>query len=297
MIRWKAVTIRLLFPPGWAVAAVSFAGYGGVIWALVHRWTGPPAYFAYLLSAYALTINIAALPRLRAALKNRVAPFKKHGRAAAALRKTALGRNCLDSPLFRARCSLYQGMVINFLYTVFRAVAGVWYGSAWFLSIAAYHFLLGALRAYLAFRYCHVPVEEGAFPYEVNSYKTVGWLLLLLNIPMSGMVVLMVKDNSGFQYPGLVIYLSALYTFYMAAVSVVNLIKSRRLNSPIFLAGKILHFVSAAMSILGLQTAMIARFGGGDSGFRQLMNTMTGAVVCGLALGAGVFMIAKAKTA
>lgn len=189
MKRWKARMVRLLFPPGWA---------------------------------------------------------------AAALRKTALGRQYLDSPLFRARFSLYQGMVINFLYTVFRAVAGVWYGSAWFLSIAAYHFLLGALRAYLAFRYRRVPAGEGAFPYEVRSYQTAGWLLLLLNIPMSGMVVLMVKENSGFQYPGLVIYLSALYTFYMAVMSAVNLVKIRRLKSPILLAGRILHFVSAAMSLLGL---------------------------------------------
>lgn len=296
MKRWKALAVRLLFPPGWIAAAVSLLGYGGVIWALAYRCTGPLAYFAYLMSAYALAVDIAALPGLRAFLKERAAHFKKHGRIPAALRKTALGRQYLDSPLFRARFSLYQGMVINFLYTVFRAVTGVWYGSAWFLSIAAYHLLLGALRAYLALRYRRIPAGEGAFPYEVNSYKTVGWLLLLLNIPMSGMVVLMVKENSGFQYPGVVIYLSALYTFYMAAMSAVSLVKIRRLKSPILLAGKILHFVSAAMSVLGLQTAMIARFGKGDGGFRQLMNTITGAGVCALAMGAGVYMIVKCKT-
>lgn len=297
MKRWKTVAVRLLSLPGWIVAAVSLLGYGWVIWVLAYRCTGPLAYFAYLLSAYALAMDIAALPGLRAFLKERAAHFKKHSRAAAALRKTALGRQYLDSPLFRARFSLYQGMSVNLLYTVFRAVTGVWYGSAWFLSIAAYHFLLGALRAYLAFRYRHVPGGEDAFPYEVNSYKTVGWLLLLLNIPMSGMVVLMVKENSGFQYPGVVIYLSALYTFYMAVMSAVSLVKIRRLKSPILLAGKILHFVSAAMSVLGLQTAMIARFGKGDGNFRQLMNTITGAGVCALAIGAGVFMIAKSKTA
>ena len=296
MKRWKALMVRLLSPPGWAAAAVSLAGYGGVIWALARRCTGPLAYFAYLMSAYALAVDIAALPGLRRSLKKRASHFKKHSRALALLRRTALGRRYLDSPLFRAWFSLYQGMAVNLLYTVFRAVAGVWYGSVWFLSIAAYHFLLGALRAYLAFRCRRVPAGEGAFPYEVNSYKTVGWLLLLLNIPMSGMVVLMVKENSGFQYPGVVIYLSALYTLYMAVMSAVSLVKIHRLKSPILLAGKILHFVSAAMSVLGLQTAMIARFAKGDGSFRRLMNTITGAGVCALAIGTGIFVIVKCKT-
>lgn len=296
MKRWKARIVSLLFPHGWVVAIVSVAGYGGLFWVFAQDCTGPLAYAAYLLSAYALVMDIAALPGLWASLKKRAAYFKRHSRLLAALRKTAIGRNYLDSHLFRARLSLYQGMAVNFLYTAFRAVTGVRYGSVWFLSIAVYHFLLGSFRAYLAIRYRRVPVGEAAFPYEVRSYKTVGWLLLLLNIPMSGMVALMVKEDSGFQYPGGVIYLSALYTFYMAAMSAVNLIKFRRLNSPILLAGKILHLVSTAMSVLGLQTAMIARFGEEDSGFRQIMNTITGVGVCTLAIGAGVFMIGKSKT-
>lgn len=49
------------------------------------------------------------------------------------------------------------------------------------------------------------------------------------------------------------------------------------------------------MSVLELQTAMIAKFGEEDSGFRQIMNTITGVGVCTLAIGAGVFMIGKSK--
>lgn len=293
MSRWKALVTGLLFPPGWAVAAVSIAGYAGLFWAFALGYTGPLAYIAYLLSAYALAIDLAALPGLGRFLRKTAAHFKKHSRILAALRGTAIGKRYLDSPLFRAKCSLYQGMAVNLLYTVFRAVTGVWYGSAWFLSIAAYHFLLGMLRAYLAFCYRRAPAGKSGFAYEARSYKITGWLLFLLNIPMSGMVALMVRENSGFVYPGLVIYLSALYTFYMAAMSAANLVKIRRLKSPILLAGRIVHFVSAAMSVLGLQTAMIARFGESGSGFRQLMNTITGAGVCALAIGAGVYMTAR----
>ena len=77
---------------------------------------------------------------------------------------------------------------------------------------------------------------------------------------VGGMIVLMVRTNSGFTYPGYIIYLSALYTFYTMITAVVNVVKFRKLGSPILSAAKILNFISAMMSILGLQTAMISRF-------------------------------------
>ena len=69
---------------------------------------------------------------------------------------------------------------------------------------------------------------------------------------MGGMILPTVRTNSGFSYPGSIIYLSALYTFYTLAVAVVNLVKFRRLGSPILSAAKVLNLISAMMSILGL---------------------------------------------
>ena len=130
--------------------------------------------------------------------------------------------------------------------------------------------------------------------YEWRCYQTTGWLQILLNIPMSGMVVLMVRTNSGFVYPGLVIYPLAMYTFYMTAQSVVNLHRFRKMGSPILLAGKAVSFISAAMSLLGLQTAMISQFGENSSGFRRQMNAVTGAGVCALVV-AAVYMILHSR--
>ena len=104
-------------------------------------------------------------------------------------------------------------------------------------------------------------------------------MLFILNIPMGGMIVLMVQTNSGFSYPGYLIYLSALYTLYMMALSVVNLVKFRKIGSPILSAAKVLNFVSAMMSVLSLQTAMIARFSSNGEGYRKMMNAITGGAV------------------
>ncbi len=104
-------------------------------------------------------------------------------------------------------------------------------------------------------------------------------MLFILNIPMGGMIILMVRTNPGFTYPGYLIYLSALYTFYIMTLSIVNLVKFRKMDSPILSAAKVLNFVSAMMSVLGLQTAMIARFSSEGEEFRIMMNAITGGAV------------------
>lgn len=62
-------------------------------------------------------------------------------------------------------------------------------------------------------------------------------------------------------------------------LSIVNLVKFRKMDSPILSAAKVLNFVSAMMSVLGLQTAMIARFSSEGEEFRKMMNAITGGAV------------------
>ena len=90
------------------------------------------------------------------------------------------------------------------------------------------------------------------------------------------------------------IYLSALYTFYTAILSVIHLVKFRKPDSPILSAGKVLNFVSAMMSVLGLQTAMISRFSSNGEEYRKFMNAVTGGFVYGLVILLAVGMLIHA---
>ena len=65
----------------------------------------------------------------------------------------------------------------------------------------------------------------------------------------------------------------------MMILSIINLIKFRKMGSPIISAAKVLNFVSALMSVLGLQTAMISRFSFEGEAYRKMMNTITGTAV------------------
>ena len=112
---------------------------------------------------------------------------------------------------------------------------------------------------------------------------------------MGGMILLMIKTNSGYTYPGYIIYVSALYTFYIGILSVVNLVKFRRLGSPILSAAKVLNFIAAMMSIRGLQTAMIAQFSGDAEQSRRMMNTMTGSAVYAIVIAIAICMLIRSK--
>ena len=108
---------------------------------------------------------------------------------------------------------------------------------------------------------------------------------------MGGMIFLVIQENSAYQYPGYIIYLSAMYTFYTIVLAIINLFKYRKLGSPILSAAKILNFVSAMMSVFGLQTAMIAHFSTEGETFRKLMNTITGSFVYGIVILIALYML------
>ena len=196
----------------------------------------------------------------------------------------------LNDLAFRGSVSIYQGVAVNVFYVVFRIVAGIRYASVWFISMAVYYLVLGCLRAYLIVCYRRRDPEL-----ERRCYHTTAWLLFLLNFPMGGMIVLMVRTNSAFSYPGSIIYLSALYTFYTMVTSVLNLVKFRKLGSPILSAAKVLNFIAAMMSILGLQTAMISRFSENGESYRKMMNAITGGFVYGIVILIAVIMLLHSR--
>lgn len=71
----------------------------------------------------------------------------------------------------------------------------------------------------------------------------------------------------------------------------VRVIKFRRHGSPVLSAAKVISLVSAMVSILSLETAMVTRFGDEDDFlFRRVMTGATGGGVCILVLGIAVFM-------
>jgi len=298
MKKAKIILRRLLFTPVWALFIIPPAAFAALIFIFVTDSTeSAAAYIIYCMSAYSLAVCLARFPAAVRAVRRFLSNAAEKSAIVRKLRSTAFGENYFGSLAYRARISTYTGMTVDFLYALFRIISGIGGGSVWFISMAAYHAVLGALRVHLIVccRKCEKYSERERRAYEFRCYGRTAKLLFLLNIPMGGMILLMIKTNSGYSYPGYVIYLSALYTFYMFTVSVINLARFRRLGSPILSAAKALNFIAALMSVLGLQTAMIARFSSDNEEFRKLMNTLTGGGVYLAVAAAAVYMTVRAR--
>lgn len=278
---------KLLHPSKWVLIFVPPLSFAALIFIFATQTTrSASAYMIYCMSAYSLTIWLAALPRLIKEMKTAIMTSRFMRKVSSS---KVTGRY-LNDLAFRGNISIYQGMAVNAFYVVFRIVAGIRYASVWFISMAVYYLVLGCFRAYLIVCYRRRDPEL-----EHRCYHTTAWLLFLLNVPMGGMIVLMVRTNSAFSYPGSIIYLSALYTFYTMVTSVLNLVKFRKLGSPILSAAKVLNFIAAMMSILGLQTAMISRFSENGESYRKMMNAITGGFVYGIVILIAVIMLLHSR--
>lgn len=244
------------------------------------------SYVAYTLSAYAMVITITSMADMIRLIRHGIEkhPFVKKALSIPMLEKF------LKEVEFRTETSLYQGFFINLLYVALKFGSGIYYRSVWFGSLAVYYLLLAVMRFSLLH---YVRSRKGDRVSQWKRYRFCGIVLLFMNQALAAIVVIVVKQNKGFEYAGFLIYAMALYAFYAVVTSVINVAKFRKYGSPVMSAAKVINLTAALVSMLSLETAMLAQFGGNDAMFRKIMTSATGAGVCVVVLGMAVFMIAK----
>lgn len=284
----KKMFRKVFFLPPVPTLLISAVSYGLVIYALAGEDVEPAlAYVSYLLSAYALIITITGI--------SGVVRLVRQGITEHPLVRKIQGIPLVDRYLredtFRAEAALYQGFLINLFYVGTKLFSGIVFKSVWFITVAVYYILLAVMRASLLH---YMRKAGGDKVSEWHRYRLCGIILLFMNFALSGMVVLVVHQNSGFEYPGVLIYIMAMYTFYAAITAVLNVIKFRRYGSPVLSAAKVINLTAAMVSMLSLETAMLTQFGAADDPvFRQVMTASTGAGISVIVLGMAVFMILR----
>ena len=279
---WKQIGKRLLFPGravllagvplAAALLAYAFAVEGG---------EGIVSYVAFAFSSYMTVAVCACMPRLvREAI-------------ALAHRIPWLHRYMTDDHV-RMHVSLYLSLGLNMLYAVMKLIMGAYYRSAWFGTLGVYYALLTALR-FMLLGHVRRNVPGRAMASELKHFRLCGAVLIPMTIALTGVVILVIDRNEGFQYAGYLIYVAAMYAFYKVISAVVNLVKYRRYNSPVMSATKAVSLASALVSVFALETAMLSQFGQErDPLFRRIMTTATGAGICAFILSMAAVMIIHA---
>lgn len=291
MERLKITLTRLFFLPPLFIAIIAVPAFAAVIYVLAKEIGGPLAYLSYFVSAYALMILGLGIPGIIRSVRHWIDrhPLTRK------LRSIPLSRRYVEDVKFRTEVSLGFGFTINLLYIVMKLVSGVYYRSAWFIALAAYYTLLAVMRFLLL---CRRKWPEGKIrlELELRRYRLCGYVLLLMNLALSGIVAFIVRYDKGYEYPGTLIYAMAAYSFYTVIIAASNVITFHRYESPMLSAAKAISLVAALVSILSLETAMLARFGSEDDPlFRKVMTGATGCGVCVIVFGMALFMIVKAS--
>lgn len=236
------------------------------------------SYLIYLFSAYALIINVIWV-------------LQKIGNIKKLLDKNILFHRYMNEMDFKAEISIYMSFGINIFYSVYKAFAGLYYHSIWFGTVAFYYIILSVERFLLL---KHIRIKERDYIKKYKKYSFCGYLLLILTIALIGMSVYMINDGKVTVYPGHIIYAAAGYTFYNFITAIMNIVKYRKLNNPIYSANKIIALATAFVSVFSLQTAMFAAFGKSAVQQRQ-MNILTGFVIFIIIILMALFMIIHGK--
>lgn len=284
------ITKRILFLPPVPTLIIAVPSFVFVIAVLTRQVTSPVLeYTAYVLSAYALVISITGIFRIVCLIRNGITehPFVQ------LLLSIPIVRKFIKEGTFRTEMALYPGFCINVLYVIFKTSMGMYYRSAWFLSLGVYYLALAVMR-FILIHYIQFKKHGADRKDELRRYRMCGYMLFFIDIALIGITILAVKKNNGFTYAGYLIYVMALYTFYSVITAVINLVRYWKYGSPVLSAAKVVNMSTALVSIFSLETAMLAQFGGENTEqFRVTMTALTGAGVSLIVVGMAVFMIIR----
>lgn len=131
---------------------------------------------------------------------------------------------------------------------------------------------------------------------EFTHYRTCGWIFLLMNLALSGMMLLMIHENRMVRHHEITTISMAAYTFTSLTMAIVNVVRYRKYNSPVFSASKAISLAAACVSMLTLESTMLTTFSGVDMTAQDqtLFLAISGGAVSAFIVAMAIYMIVKA---
>ena len=241
----------------------------------------PIAYISYVLAFYTLSVWCIRIPSLIKFFKT----FKDENRYA---------KKWQEDTRLRVNVSLYGSFFWNIAYALFQLWLGFYHHTFWFYSLGAYYICLALMRFFLLLHTRRYSPGE-RMKTELVRYRTCGWVFLAMNLALTVIVFFMVYWNRTFEHHMITAITMAAYTFTALTTAIVNVVKYRRYNSPVFSASKAISFAAACVSMLALTSTMLTTFNDGTmNAFTQkMMLGSVGLAVSGVIVVMAIYMIVQ----
>lgn len=225
-------------------------------------------YASYALSAYTLTIVSVRVPsaiRFCRTMKNENKYIKRW----------------FDDARLRVNVSLMASFLWNTGYAAFQLGLGIFHASSWFYSLAAYYVALAIMR-YLLGIYLKKNEPGKNLCDELIRYRACGIIFLIMNVALFMMMFYTVFYGRSVNHHEITTIAIAAYTFFTFTKAIINVVKYRKYDSPVFSAAKAISLACAAVSMFTLESTMLETFDDGEM-------TSTGKLIFMIAGGAAVF--------
>ncbi len=285
MDKFKRICKKIIFPSLWIKILIAVISVIGMAAAIITGFADNPIlYVMYGVSFYALCVYSVFFAKQGSRI------FKS---AKSKIIGTKYGSRYISDIDFKTHITLYFALIMNVANIALNILYGFVFKTNWFFILAFYYSTLTLMRILLAqFTRKHT-IGENMLG-EWQRAHLCAAVLTLINLSLSGVVLMMMYQDKGFTYVGMLIYVMAAYSFYHITVAIIDLIKYRKYNSPIINSVKMIKLAAALVSMLSLETAMLSTFGGDmPLGEKRVMIAATGAGICLIVIGLSSFMIVE----
>ncbi len=283
---WKKIGKALLFPPMWLLAVLLPLSLGAMLYGMLSLGEAHPVTIvADALAFYSLGVFCIRVP----AIVRGVRTFQKENPYAS---------RWLSDVQLRMKVTLTGNVLWNGAYAALQLGLGIYHRSAWFYSLAVYYFSLAIMRFFLA-KHTRGNLPRQQLRRELGYYRACGWVLLLVNLALSGMMLMMIRQNRMTRHNEITTITMAAYTFTSLTMAIVNLVRYRKYQSPVFSASKVISLVAACVSMLTLESTMLSTFS--DEGMtaqtQLLFMALSGGAVSAFIIAMAIYMIVHADRA
>ncbi|MBQ9162462.1 MAG: hypothetical protein IJX74_04220 [Clostridia bacterium] len=240
------------------------------------------AVISYVLAAYTLTVWCVRMPNIIKFFSK----FKNENKYA---------RMWLEDTQLRMKLTLLGTFLWNLAYAIMQLGLGFYHSSFWFVSLSVYYVSLALMRLFLVrFTGKHLPGED--MKGELFRYRACGWIFLVMNIALSFMIFFMVYWGRTFVHHEITTIAMAAFTFTSFTFAIINMVKYRKYNSPVYSAAKAISLASACVSMLTLESTMMTTFGAtGEMTVleQKIMLGASGGAISAFIIAMAVYMIVK----
>lgn len=268
-----------------AACAVAVAFVALATLAVAFDYSGWPAYPAYVLAALSLGYAVYAAVR--------VAPKIKSAVLAAADKRRLTAGFVHD---FGIRTLVFSGIsfAVNIAYVLFNGALGIINRSVWYGSLAAYYLFLSGLRLGIFQAGRAARRKEGdLYARKLKIYRACGAALLALELALAAAVTQMVLSGNPSAHGEIAAIASAAYAFYKLIFAIRNIFKAKRYSDPLVQCFRNINLTDATVSLLALQTTLVAVFSGGEADSMRALNAVVGFAVCAFTIAMGAWMIIR----